>query len=541
MVLPVPGYKVTTRWGIPGSWAAGRHTGEDYAAPTGARVVTAAAGTVIYSGRGGGWGAAYGEHIIIDSGSVRHMYAHLSRRRIGYGAKVAAGTHIGDVGSTGDSTGPHLHYEERTSPFAYANKDREPLFSKTSGGGTTPTCFGDYCYGKSAPAHRALQRRLADKGHRPDWGSNGPTDYYGNATKASVAAFQRAQGWSGSGADGLMGPSTCSKLGLPERLQHRSSRRIYASKMRIGQGDSDSVWNVQVALLLRGYSIPDGPTDYFGQQTNTAVAAFQRDQGWSGGDADGIPGPGTVKALGLQWVQDIEEPKPPPVEPVPPPAGQPDDMPPNAIWEPIKGFNGLRPFVDGGGAKIVLHTTESSSKPNWEALGSGIPHFTFDPASGQVWQHLPLDVAAYTLMGGTHSPNSAAGVSIQIEIIGFAKDTPGKDDRWYERLRGLLLWIAAKIGAQYVFPFPWAGNAGYGEGGEVRQTWTAYRAATGIVGHSHVPYNNHWDPGELDVSRLSDRVEPEPPPVDPPPAGGEFLTVADFDEWRVEVARVMAR
>lgn len=541
MVNPVPSHPaVTTRYGKTGSWQAGYHTGEDYGSPgvNGAKVVATRTGKVVYSGSGGGWGPPYGQHVIIDSSGVRHMYAHLSSRSVAYGATVQAGQEIGRVGNTGNSSGPHCHYEERTGGFAYGKDDREPVFSKESGSGggsgggsgTTPVCFGDYCYGQNKDAHRALQRRLKEKGHDPGYGE-WPTDYYGNGTKAAVAAFQTAQGWSGSGADGLMGPSTCDKLGLPQTFGYRSNKQVYASKMSVGTADSDSVWNVQVALLLKGYSIPNGPSNYFGEQTKAAVKEFQTKQGWTGDDADGIPGPSTVAALGLQWVQDTTAPVPPVVPPVTPPetpTTPPADTPPNVIWNPIPGFPGLRAFAPGGGPKVILHTTESDSKPNWEVQKSGIPHFTVDLKSGTIWQHLTLDMAAYTLKGGDNSPNSGAGVCIQVEIVGRAAQVPDWSADEYERLRRLLLWICSKIKAAYIFPFPWTGNSGYGVGGAVRQTWTAFRDASGIVGHSHVPYNDHWDPGALKVSMLTDRdetpptppvVEPEPPiepPVEPP-------------------------
>ena len=73
--------------------------------------------------------------------------------------------------------------------------------------------------------------------------------------------------------------------------------------MRFGQADSDSVWNLQVALLERGLSIPAGPSDYYGPQTLAACAAFQRGQGWTGAAANGVAGPVTVSRLGLTWVK----------------------------------------------------------------------------------------------------------------------------------------------------------------------------------------------------------------------------------------------
>ena len=128
MTNPVPSHPaVTTPWGIPGSWAAGRHTGEDYGSPgiNGAKVVAAAAGRVEVAGTSGGWGSAYGTQVIIDHGGVKALYAHLSAVHVRVGTHVQAGDRIGSVGTTGNSTGPHLHYEERTAPFTYGS-DRRP-------------------------------------------------------------------------------------------------------------------------------------------------------------------------------------------------------------------------------------------------------------------------------------------------------------------------------------------------------------------------------------------------------------------------------
>jgi peptidoglycan hydrolase-like protein with peptidoglycan-binding domain len=74
--------------------------------------------------------------------------------------------------------------------------------------------------------------------------------------------------------------------------------------MRFRQDDSDSVWNIQLALLSKGYWIGAGPTGTFGRHTLAAVAAFQGAQGWKGKRADGIPGSATVGKLGLVWVAD---------------------------------------------------------------------------------------------------------------------------------------------------------------------------------------------------------------------------------------------
>lgn len=90
-----------------GSWA--RHVAIDIAAPTGTPIFAADSGTVIESG----WtDVGYGQYVIIDHGNgFRTLYAHMSKRLVSKGAKVQRGQKIGLVGSTGNSTGPHLHFE----------------------------------------------------------------------------------------------------------------------------------------------------------------------------------------------------------------------------------------------------------------------------------------------------------------------------------------------------------------------------------------------------------------------------------------------
>ncbi len=83
---------------------------------------------------------------------------------------------------------------------------------------------------------------------------------------------------------------------------YRRGKRVYASRMRLGQDDSDSVWNLQVALVSRGFEFANGPTGYYGNHTKACCRTFQQRQGWTGRDADGVAGPGTVDRLGLIWV-----------------------------------------------------------------------------------------------------------------------------------------------------------------------------------------------------------------------------------------------
>jgi murein DD-endopeptidase MepM/ murein hydrolase activator NlpD len=97
----------------PFGWRWGRmHEGIDIGAPSGTPIRAAAAGTVIYAG----WLGGYGNLTVIDhGGGVATAYGHQSSLAAGNGAFVAQGQVIGYVGSTGHSTGPHLHFEVRVN------------------------------------------------------------------------------------------------------------------------------------------------------------------------------------------------------------------------------------------------------------------------------------------------------------------------------------------------------------------------------------------------------------------------------------------
>lgn len=92
------------------------HTGIDIAAPMGTPIKAANAGKVIYSG----WYGGYGRVVILDHGNMNGsptttLYAHMSRQKVTVGQVVTRGQVIGLVGSTGYSTGPHLHFEVRVN------------------------------------------------------------------------------------------------------------------------------------------------------------------------------------------------------------------------------------------------------------------------------------------------------------------------------------------------------------------------------------------------------------------------------------------
>ncbi|MES4893324.1 LysM peptidoglycan-binding domain-containing M23 family metallopeptidase [Streptomyces sp. NPDC096012] len=112
--LPVTGATIGTGYHVAGSmWSSGYHTGVDFVVPAGTPLKAVAAGTVVSAG----WGGAYGNQVVIklDDG-LYAQYAHLSQLSVSAGQAVAAGTRIGLSGATGNVTGPHLHFEIRTTP-----------------------------------------------------------------------------------------------------------------------------------------------------------------------------------------------------------------------------------------------------------------------------------------------------------------------------------------------------------------------------------------------------------------------------------------
>lgn len=137
MTAPV-NYPVGTGYGVKGSyWAAGHHTGVDLLAPTGTTVVAPADSTIV----GGSWGSAYGTHVIgetvVNGTAYRWMTAHMKSKSVTAGQKVKAGQAVGVSNNTGNTTGPHVHFEVRHSPFNYGD-DVDPVILESVTSVPTP-------------------------------------------------------------------------------------------------------------------------------------------------------------------------------------------------------------------------------------------------------------------------------------------------------------------------------------------------------------------------------------------------------------------
>lgn len=117
-VKPVRQGVITSGYGPRRLFGRSFHKGVDFGAPTGTPIYATGAGVVSYSG----WRTGYGKLVEIDHGNgYVTRYGHASRLLVEVGEQVQANQHIAAVGSTGDSTGPHLHYE-----VLYQNQHKNP-------------------------------------------------------------------------------------------------------------------------------------------------------------------------------------------------------------------------------------------------------------------------------------------------------------------------------------------------------------------------------------------------------------------------------
>lgn len=117
--LPTQNYRLSAQYNQRGRmWSSGRHTGLDFSARRGTPVRSVAAGKVIRAG----WAGPYGNRVVVrHADGKRTLYAHLSSIAVKRGKTVSPGQRLGKVGSTGNSTGPHLHFEVHSKNGNHVN------------------------------------------------------------------------------------------------------------------------------------------------------------------------------------------------------------------------------------------------------------------------------------------------------------------------------------------------------------------------------------------------------------------------------------
>lgn len=154
----------------------------------------------------------------------------------------------------------------------------------------------------------------------------------------------------------------------------------------------------------------------------------------------------------------------------------------------------------------LLHTTEGTRLPNYDGTQ---PHFTIGRngagAAVQLWQHLPITVAARALRNSSGGEQTNRHGVIQIEIIGSAAsmgDLATTDPDLFTALGQWMRWVEATTGVARVSNHAFDGDASYGLTGTTRLSEAEWAATTGWIGHQHVPENTHWDPGRIDIAAL---------------------------------------
>ncbi|MGC9378626.1 peptidoglycan DD-metalloendopeptidase family protein [Streptomyces sp. MH13] len=126
-VSPVETYDLSASFGSGGSRWAHRHTGQDFAVPVGTPVRSVGTGRVVKVSCGG----AFGIQVVVQhAGGYYTQYAHLAAVAVDQGDRVRPGQWVGQSGSTGNSTGPHLHFEVRVTPEMGSALDPVPWLAQ---------------------------------------------------------------------------------------------------------------------------------------------------------------------------------------------------------------------------------------------------------------------------------------------------------------------------------------------------------------------------------------------------------------------------
>lgn len=202
MVNPVPGKSISTAYGKRGKYwscnatsAGGLHTGADWAAPAGTKVVAARPGVVRYVN----YGSAFGSKQVAITGpdGTEDFYAHM-RTRVASGKRVKAGDKIGEVGSEGNATGPHLHFERHKKPGSWNCSNHTNPKASIEWSDMTGTVYlsklqaGQPCNGDAeSDSIWLLQKALNADG----LGENLNTGRYGSGTDRAVRACQKKHGF----------------------------------------------------------------------------------------------------------------------------------------------------------------------------------------------------------------------------------------------------------------------------------------------------------------------------------------------------------
>jgi hypothetical protein len=170
----------------------------------------------------------------------------------------------------------------------------------------------------------------------------------------------------------------------------------------------------------------------------------------------------------------------------------------------------------GGPFRGVIHTTEiktyvPSTKNYYGHFNP--PHFTLvmEKGAAKFYQHFPITVAARALENRPKGVQTNRRSAIQIEIAWKAAEIAQLPSEMVVRMWDWMRWVEGETGIKRGNYPTFRGNESYGIFGVGRMTNDEWDAFDGWCGHQHVPENAHWDPGKLDIDRLTRIKRPGTP------------------------------
>jgi hypothetical protein len=227
-----------------------------------------------------------------------------------------------------------------------------------------------------------------------------------------------------------------------------------------------------------------------------------------------------------------------------------------ATWINAPGLS-RQDFSSKGGsftrppAIIALHSTEGSNYPSAATYNNGgsAPHFTINPKQRSARQHFPLSMSACALVNKTGGVQTNRGGAIQFELIGYAKNiaTAYNNGDW-DYVATIVKAAADACGIPLTSTVSWvAYPASYGLKAKQRLSNAAWNAYRGILGHQHVPENDHGDPGNIwgplsaALARVGAGTKPSAPSAPSKPAGTPAPNGVKDKRWYGTNSYILAR
>lgn len=327
-IYPVNPHPITEAYGVSNSgYAAGHHTGVDFGVPVGTPVHAAAAGTVVNAGPGGD----YGNYVVIDHHcGLWTLYGHNSRLTVQVGTQVSQGALIAYSGNTGNTTGPHCHFEVRKGANRYG-MDVNPMpylgggvsvgttntpGAATSGGGSPTTGSAGSTNLGSGASYTSTTTSGGSPGIGTTFGAgmseldvlaSGGSSSSGGGGSVMTTTSSGSAGTSGGAAPSnpTVGPplqapgiSTGSNNGRRySKLANEGSVELAAKKYGWGNG---SEWGSLYQLVMS----ESGFNNVAQNPTSTAYGMFQfLDSTWAGYGGHKTSDPNVQAALGMKYIK----------------------------------------------------------------------------------------------------------------------------------------------------------------------------------------------------------------------------------------------